>query len=327
MFPLFFLLQAVTAGIAASSWLPALIAGASSAATGLIGTAMNNKARKSEAELAYRRERQAIQEQRVYNSASSQMARLQAAGLNPNLMYENGQEAAAGTQDDIARYSPADYESGVAPVGAVGADFINSVIGLKDMENQTILRKSQVALNASTAKLNETNCHVGEATAKRIIELLGLEKTQMYWNAELLREKGLTEVEYREQVKMSTAELAKRMEVEEAEIAKLDAQTQEILKLLSYKMDYMKANTAQSYALCAQALAASMYYSKSTEMMPKQLAQGYWKIGADALVSVLGFASKFIFKGASLGQVFGNNPWQILENMSGDAYGSLLPGE
>lgn len=136
------------AAAGAASHLVPLLGGAANAGIGLLSQSSANEARKRESELAYQRQREAIREQNAYNSASAQMARLQAAGLNPNLMYDNGQQAAAGMQENIPEYTPANYESGAAPAGPVGTEIINSLIGLKDLQNKTSMTESEIALNS-----------------------------------------------------------------------------------------------------------------------------------------------------------------------------------
>lgn len=346
----------------AVEWLAPLIAGASNVAVGLGGTAMRNEAQKRESELAYRRQQEAIREQNAYNSASAQMARLQAAGLNPNLMYDNGQQAAAGMQDNIAEYQPAELENAAPAVGQLGSDFVSSVIGLKDMQNKTNLAEAEILTKASTRDLNTSNIHLNEAKAKDILECLGYKKDGLRFNAEYFRQKGITEDSIRKQLDMSTSELASRIvknfsDVEvnqesikkmEAEIGKLNAEQREILTLLSYNVDFLKASAAERYAACSDALASVVYKNTlgktaqeqaeyfrklgglaevNAAYIPKKLTQGYWKIGADTVVGVLGLVTKFFGKGMPMANMFGSSPWQQLENQSGEAYGEFLSGD
>lgn len=62
----------------------------------------------TQAQKAWERERQAIREQNLYNSPANQMARFKEAGLNPNLIYGQGD---SGNQSKIAEYQgqTADY--------------------------------------------------------------------------------------------------------------------------------------------------------------------------------------------------------------------------
>ena len=101
------------------AWIPAAIAGAVALA-GAVGSWVQNrknrKAAKSESELAYKREQENIEELKKYNAPSSQMQRFTEAGLNPNLMYSQGQP---GQQAEIAKYGAAEQKYGniVEPLG------------------------------------------------------------------------------------------------------------------------------------------------------------------------------------------------------------------
>lgn len=73
------------------------------AAGNVASVLLTNKANRELAEYSFDMQRQMIQEQNEYNSPVQQMTRYQQAGLNPNLIYGNGQ-ASAGNQSEIARY-------------------------------------------------------------------------------------------------------------------------------------------------------------------------------------------------------------------------------
>lgn len=88
------------------SWIGAAIIGASALISGLLANRAKKKEReyaKQESELAFQREREMIAEQNEYNSPANQMSRYQEAGLNPNLVYSQGQP---GQQSSTASYQP-----------------------------------------------------------------------------------------------------------------------------------------------------------------------------------------------------------------------------
>lgn len=60
------------------------------------------------AEYSFNKNQDAIQAQNQYNSPAQQIARYQAAGLNPALMYGPG--ASAGDQSSVARYETPEYQ-------------------------------------------------------------------------------------------------------------------------------------------------------------------------------------------------------------------------
>ena len=69
----------------------------------ILSTLLTNRSNRKLAEYSFDMQRQMVREQNEYNSPIQQMARYQEAGLNPNLIYGNGQSS-AGNQSEIARY-------------------------------------------------------------------------------------------------------------------------------------------------------------------------------------------------------------------------------
>lgn len=80
-------------------------------------------ANKAEAEVAYERAKDMVQMQNEYNSPQSQMQRFAAAGLNPHLVYSQGN---AGNQSSTPEYRPARLEYNYA-AGNYGAA-VNSML-------------------------------------------------------------------------------------------------------------------------------------------------------------------------------------------------------
>lgn len=66
---------------------------------------------KSEAELAYNRQLEQWNLENEYNSPAQQLARYQAAGLNPNLIYGTGTASAGNTNTSSPSYSPVKYNA------------------------------------------------------------------------------------------------------------------------------------------------------------------------------------------------------------------------
>lgn len=153
----------------------ALIGGAISAATSLIGTRMTNEARKREAEYAYKKQQEAVDKQNAYNSPAAQVGRLAASGLNPNLVYgANGQ--VTGEQTSTPEYTPAPLDNPVGQLGQVGSDIINSTIGLKDLRNKTALTAAQIATENSEAYRNWMMGDKTAAEEQTILETLGFNR-------------------------------------------------------------------------------------------------------------------------------------------------------
>lgn len=237
------------------SAIAALIGGAISAGSALLGTHMKNEAQKRESELAYLRERAAIREQNSYNSASAQIARLQAAGLNPNLMYDQPSDAAAGLQSDIAHYQPAELDNAVAPMGSAGSEMIQSMIGLKDMENKTMLAESQVLLNASTEGVNWSQVELNETQAYNMLEMLGLKRTE---------------------VDQMVKESQSRIQVNEANYEALKAQADRDLQLIKESIERVKQIQAETHFTETQDLIAAAllpYQIKNLQAQSYQATQ------------------------------------------------------
>lgn len=130
----------VAAGIAAGSAL--LGQGAQMAATGK----MNRKNRAFAEKMMHRQRDWALQDyamQNEYNSPAAQMARLKAAGLNPNLVYGSGADAMGGQirSTDTAKYSGETPSfNGLAGAGAAG---ISAYQNTQQMQIQNDLLKTQ----------------------------------------------------------------------------------------------------------------------------------------------------------------------------------------
>lgn len=77
------------------------ISGVVGAGLSIYGQERANQENKEAATLAFQRQKELIEDANIYNSPSSQMARLRGAGLNPHLIYGNGAgnmvSASAGT--------------------------------------------------------------------------------------------------------------------------------------------------------------------------------------------------------------------------------------
>lgn len=75
-------------------------------------------------ERAFKQNVRLWREENAYNTPAAQMARMRAAGLNPNLIYGNGQEASAGLAGDAPNLQYGDYNPKVpvfeSPLDAVG---------------------------------------------------------------------------------------------------------------------------------------------------------------------------------------------------------------
>lgn len=93
------------------------------ARTAKINTDKTNQANRELAEYSYEKDTEAWNRQNEYNLPTAQMARLKAAGLNPNLVYGNG--AAQSTAATMPKYNAPtmqyNYRPAVDPLAMIGA--------------------------------------------------------------------------------------------------------------------------------------------------------------------------------------------------------------
>lgn len=112
----------------------AAIAGGASVVGSLINAASTSHTNdqqysynKQLSELAYKQNIQAWNMQNMYNSPAAQMQRLRAAGLNPNLLYGNG-EAATGLAGDAPQLQYGSYNPKVPAFGDALTNGINAAL-------------------------------------------------------------------------------------------------------------------------------------------------------------------------------------------------------
>lgn len=310
--------------------IPAIASVASAAiSAGASAAAINkrNEAQKREQEMAYRRERQSIREMNSFNSTSAQMARLQAAGLNPNLMYQNGQQAAAGEQSEIPHYQPADIESTMTPMGSAGQQMINSLVSLQDMKNKTMLAESEAMVNSSTAGVNWSSVRLNDAQSNEIYSLLGLRKQEIearvnQINSETkLNESTASEImervknywwqraEMRASISKMTAEeyCMRALLPSQIELNKMTSDEKAAAILKSYEeMRYIGAY----YYLDVDKLEFEKYkVENQNEQNHFDRRAQYWDMGLRTGVQILGLATSIVTKGGAMSNLFSGNVW------------------
>lgn len=306
----------------------------------IYGNHQRNEAQRRENEKAYLREKEQIAQMNAYNSASAQAARLRAAGLNPNVMYDSGPAAAAGQQTDSAHYQPADITNAVGSVGEEAGSLVNSLIGIREQENKNDLAKSQVELNAAVKELDFSQKSVNETIAQRNLELLGYEKDKLAAEAEnqhtsallnraneTLAKEKVGEVVANRKLLLKKFDVAKAEEKELLERAlKLSAETARIVALLPSEQAWMNASAAERMAMVVQAsyqnrvleAEEALKYAQAkgvradikvaeqrVSYLKHQTIQGYIQTGADAIYKVAGAVAQFYNPMASMAQTYG----------------------
>lgn len=210
--------------------LGAIVGGASSLINSLFANRSQKKAieaNKKAAELEYKRQIEMWNMQNAYNDPSAQMARLKAAGLNPNLVYGGGQ-VTGNTTGNYPKYNAPVQD----PVTPVTPDFQGMYVNYQDAR----MRQAQIDnLKAQTALTDTKN--VTEAFNSTLKEWSGKEKYKIVnemqdYQAEILYNRArasqleaglnlqkLTNMQYDEQQKLLNLEYT-RAKMSQVEIDK-----------------------------------------------------------------------------------------------------------
>lgn len=215
-----------------------IIGGIIGAGAGLIDSHLNRKvsrentdktiaANKAEAELAYQRSLEMWRLQNDYNSPQAQMARFQAAGLNPHLIYQQGNSGNAASPPN---YQPANmqykYESG-NPGSALSAA-LPTLMSVGSWLQE--MRKSEVQIQST-----ETNMQ----KVQQLIDFL--EKR----NPQVLEEAGI-DLAYQEPVLSRKTELLNQSVARGAEQFLFDWGRDIVPYTATYRRDGRPANLDQS---------------------------------------------------------------------------------
>lgn len=124
-----------------------------SAGANLFSAAKGNQARKDEATTKYNRDTEAWHRQNAYNDPSAQMARLKAAGLNPNMIYGTGTAAATGQASLQAAAAQPQIQNLPTPNTM---DMLQTYQSIQTQKSQRSLQQSAVEKNISQTAINMT---------------------------------------------------------------------------------------------------------------------------------------------------------------------------
>lgn len=120
-----------------------LIGAGASAAGGIASGLFGNKARRKAATKKYQRDLENWHRQNAYNDPSAQMARLKAAGLNPNMIYGSGTQAATGMASSPAAAPEESIQN--IPVPDVGGE-LSRYASIQQMQQNTQRSAADTAL-------------------------------------------------------------------------------------------------------------------------------------------------------------------------------------
>lgn len=240
------------------SALATLIGGALSAGSALLANHRNNEMNRLERERAFERNQQAVREQNQYNDPASQVDRLRAAGLNPNLAY-GADGAAVGNQDATPEYSPADYQSGIAPAGADAAQMISSLVGLREQKNRNMLAVAEYAVKNAQSFASAMAGNLSQVEAFEALALLGYKRDKL----DMEIRKGENEIvkigEEFLNLQAQRDEIRSRIGLNEQQVQTLASQynlneteAYYILSKLPHELRNMDADTAYKYVASAE---------------------------------------------------------------------------
>lgn len=112
---------------------------------------------------SYDQQKQMIHQQNLYNAPASQMERYKEAGLNPNLIYSQGNP---GQQTEIAKYNaPREDYKGIPPVVDVGSvleQFQNFAMKNAQIDNVRAVTENQEIKNQIAEALKDESISGGE---------------------------------------------------------------------------------------------------------------------------------------------------------------------
>lgn len=207
-----------------------LIAGASSLANKWI------EKRRYERQLAD--QHKLWQENNAYNSPAAQMARLKAAGLNPNLVYQNGGVTSPSDQISTPDYhtSPINEFNNVMP-NAMQASSIEADINNKNAITANLLSDNRVK-DTPLGQLEEFN-QLTDATKKEMANLFGVEYSQL----PSLNMRFLANRQTYENIARDSSQMSQMLEIlkQEKNIAVQEAIRAEYQQIIDYMIMHTEA--------------------------------------------------------------------------------------
>lgn len=139
---------------------PSIITGIIGSGAGLIGGLINNAWAESRTDKQFRQMNEMQDKMNAYNAPVAQMARLRAAGLNPNLVYANGgavMQSAVGNAPNPPNTAPIDTQGVLQMVQTIVGAMLekDKIQANKDMQKEQIdsTQKLQTEKLESDAKL------------------------------------------------------------------------------------------------------------------------------------------------------------------------------
>lgn len=180
------------------------------------------------------------QENNAYNSPAAQMARLKSAGLNPNLVYQNGGVSAPSDQ-----ISPPSFQS--SPINEFNSVIPNSIQATSieaDIDNKNAVTASLLADNrvkdTPLGQLEEFN-QLTDSTKKEMSNLFGVEFSQL----PSLNMRFLANRQNYENIARDSAQMRQMLDIlkQEKNIAVQEAIRAEYQQIVDYMAMHSEAKT------------------------------------------------------------------------------------
>lgn len=150
-----------------------------SSGSNLLGGILNQIFADKAAKKAYQRQLDFWNKQNEYNLPANQMQRLQAAGLNPNLVYGSGATSMSAQLSSV-RPSSAELGSGIAAAGNVVAQTALLKAQKENIEADTKLKEQETAKKSSETDLNKYDLdNMRPAMLKKIENETGLKGQEL----------------------------------------------------------------------------------------------------------------------------------------------------
>lgn len=134
---------------------PATIAGLAGAGASLVGGLVNNAWADARTDKQYAQMNEMQDKMNAYNAPVAQMARLRAAGLNPNLVYANGGaviQSAVGNAPQPAHTTPIDTQGVLQMVQTIVGAMLekDKIQASKDMQSEQIKSDQKISEDKNT---------------------------------------------------------------------------------------------------------------------------------------------------------------------------------
>lgn len=189
---------------------PVTIAGLAGAGASLVGGLINNAWSDARTEKQYRQMNEMQDKMNAYNAPVAQMARLRAAGLNPNLVYANGGaviQSAVGNAPQPAHTTPIDTQGVLQMVQTIVGGMLekDKIQASKEMQSEQITADKEISEAKNTTTKEVTGMQT--KSSERNVDV------QTQSNENIATERNKTEKE------MNTARIQSNEQIEFAKLS------------------------------------------------------------------------------------------------------------